>query len=189
MEYDKLQLIEHKAEKLLQEMKANSNSSAYTNALYLIIVLFLFLLCYIYIKSGSHTLVYVAALVIALITYKFILSNAAKEVSIKSNYTAYAGTNKPAYVKGMLEYLASYINLQMSRIKALRTVYILVFPFFLMMIRQVVLGAIEKDQYVFNLLSALILSLGFWFFFFKNDIDDKELDYWEVINLSKTIKL
>jgi len=81
------------------------------------------------------------------------------------------------------------INLQMSRIKALRTVYILVFPFFLMMIRQVVLGAIEKDQYVFNLLSALILSLGFWFFFFKNDIDDKELDYWEVINLSKTIKL
>lgn len=188
MEYDKLQLIEHKAKKLLQDMKTGSDSSVYTNALYLIIALFLFSLCYIYIKSGSHTLVYAASLVIALITYKFILSNASNDVKFKLNYTAYAGSNKPAYVKGMLEYLASRINLEMSRIKALRTVYILVFPFFLMMVRQIFLGPIEKDQYVYNLLGALILGVCFWFFFFKKDIDEKELDYWEVINLSKTIK-
>ncbi len=189
MEYDKLQLIEHKAEKLLQDMKVGSDSSVYTNALYIIIALFLFSLCYIYIKSGSHTLVYAAALIIALIAYKFILSNATKELKTKVNYTAHAGTDKPAYVKGMLEYLASNINLQMSRIKALRTVYILVFPFFLMMVRQIVLGPIEKEQYLLNLFGALILGVCFWFFFFKKDIDEKEQDYWEVINLSKTIQL
>ena len=77
----------------------------------------------------------------------------------------------------------------MSRIKALRTVYILVFPFFLMMVRQIVLGPIEKEQYLLNLFGALILGVCFWFFFFKKDIDEKEQDYWEVINLSKTIQL
>lgn len=189
MEYDKLQLIEHKAEKLLQDMKDSPGSSFYTNALYIIIALFLISLCYIYIKSGSHTLVYASALVIALIAFKFMVSNAAKELENKTNYKAFSDDQKPLYVKGMLEFLASSYNLQISRIKALRTVYMLVFPFFLMMIRQIFVGAIEKEQYLFNLIGAVLLGSIFWFFFFKKDIDNKEADYWEVVNLSKTIKL
>ena len=188
MEYDKLQLIEHKAEKLLQDAKSNSENSVYTNALYIMIALFLVSLCYIYIKSGSHTLVYAAALVIALIAYKFMISNAANELENKTDYKAFATAEKQIYVKNMLQYLAANINLQLSRIKALRTVYMLVFPFFLMMIRQIVLGPIEDDQYIINLFGALLIGVCFWFFFFKKDIDDKEQDYWEVVNLSKTIQ-
>ncbi|MBT8234386.1 MAG: hypothetical protein HKO66_08495 [Saprospiraceae bacterium] len=189
MEYDKLQLIEHKAEKLLSELKNSTESSIYTNALYVIIALFMASLCYLYIKSGKDTLVYASALVIGLIAYKFIVSNAAKELDASTNFLAYKSENKPAYVKGMLQYLASNINVQLSRIKALRTVYMLVFPFLLMMFRQIALGSFGKSEYLFNLIVALLLGALFWYFFFKKPIDEKEADYWEVSNLSKTIKL
>ena len=94
MQYDKLELIERKADKILAEVKKESDSGFYSNALYLIIACFLIGLGGFYIEGGSNFLVYAAAGIIALVAFRFMVVNAAKDVESKQSKYNIINDNK-----------------------------------------------------------------------------------------------
>ena len=109
MEYDKLQLIENKAESLLSDLTNGDDSSLYANALLVLVVLFLLGLVSVYIKTGeyTHLLVYLGVLLVLLVLHKIKMSAAFKESVLLKRYKEHSGTDKQAYVSGLLKYLSS----------------------------------------------------------------------------------
>lgn len=189
MEYDKLQLIENKAEKLLSGFKNDNDSSTYANALFFMLIIFLIALMCIYIYSESYLLVYVSVLIIAVVIYRGIISGAAKDTNALSNYKSFDQSNKTEYVERMLKYLSAEISLKMARIKGLRLVYMITFPFFLLMIRQLYGGAFEGHSFLWHLIAALFIGIIYWSIFFRSHIVELEFDKSDVTDMLRKIKL
>ena len=187
MEYDKLQLVENKANKLLSELNSDSENAYYTNALFLMIVIYLIALGYIYIKSGQHILLYLLASVCALLAYKLIVSKAAKQIDSSSSYKAIDPANKQDYVKGLLKHLSSLVNLKMHRVKALRILYMISFPFFLVMLKQIFFADDTTSKFISSIIVAILLGGIFWYLFFSNEIQEYEYERYEIDDMIKKL--
>ena len=189
MEYDKLQIIENKAEKLLKDVKYGADNASYTNAFYLLLVIYIISMSASYILTGDSILIYLVVLIVSLIVYKLIISTYAKKAQELSNYKSFDLNDKLPYVTRMLSYLGAEIELKIARVLALRYFYMIVFPFFMLLIAQIFLGIFDGNVLYINLAVALTLGVSYWFFYFKNDISELNLDKEDVDEMIKKISL
>jgi len=175
MEYDKLQLIENKAENLLSDLKEGNDASLYFNALIVLVVTFLLCLISLYIKSGeySHLLIYLIILVCLLTLYNIRMSSAYKENALLKRYQSLKnGDDKLAYVSGLLKYLSSGMNVKLRRLKTVRLIYIIMFPIFLVLLQEILR---DTSNLFLSFILAIVIGSSFWAVYFKNDIE--ELSY------------
>lgn len=170
MEYDKLDLIDAKAEKLLEEYSSDESLGTYTNALYFIIVLFVISVCFLYVLKGYLYLLFALALV-SLLAYRIIVSKAAKRTDTLALYNTFENDDKKAYTIAKLRYLGSLIKLKRARAVGLRLVYTVCFPVWLYMLSLLFIdreiNAATEWMYIGL---ALIMGGVFWYFFFKHEI-------------------
>jgi len=175
MEYDKLQLIENKAENLLSDLRNGDDSSLYSNALLVLVVLFLLSLVSVYIKTGEfkHLLAYLGILLVLLVLHKVKMSAAYKENALLKRYKQHAETDKQSYVSGLLKYLSSGMNVKFKRLKSVRLIYMIIFPLMLIILSELFNG--ESRSFILSLIVAYVLGATFWYFYFQDDIN--ELDF------------
>jgi len=172
MEYDKLKLIENKAESLLDDLKQGEDSSLYFNAMLVLVVLFLISLVSIFIKTGEfrNLLFYLTILVGLLVIYNIRMSSAYKESALLKKYSQLKDSeNRLGYVSGMLKYLSSGLNVKLRRIKTVRLMYTVLFPLLLVLLKELILG---KGNLVMDLLGAFVIGATFWYFYFKDDVEE-----------------
>ena len=180
MEYDKVELIEAKAEKLLEKFLSDSDVAVYTNALYFLISIFLIAVCLLYVLEGFEHLVYILAL-LAIIPYKMIVSKASDEVESKALYNQLNNGNKKDYTIAKLQYLSSLVSLKIARIKALRLFYMICFPVWLYMLAKLYVTREFLGFYeLYLFLPAVIISVVFWYYFFKTEIENRIMDKKEI---------
>lgn len=189
MEYDKLQLIESKAKKLLDKLRSDIDIPDYKNAFYWMLALYISALVYLYVVYGYEQLIYAVPLIVGVLINNLINSTASKEVNALAAYETFVVSSTAEHTTGMLRYLASVISMKSSRLKALRIVYMILFPFFLMMMRCIIMSNFtDKSSYLIHLVAAVLIGTGFWFLFFKNEVDDLEMDKIDVVDLIEKIK-
>ncbi|MGA0233354.1 MAG: hypothetical protein ACO3MB_10835, partial [Saprospiraceae bacterium] len=122
MEYDKLDLIDAKAERLLQKFNSDKDIIMFTNALYILIVLFVITVCFLYVFEGYTYLIFTLAL-LSLVPYRTIISRASVRSESLSMYNTMDSNDKVSYTIAKLKYLGSMIKLIRARLIALRLVY------------------------------------------------------------------
>lgn len=172
MEYDKLQLIENKAENLLSELKEGNDASLYFNALIILVTAFLVCLISLYIKSGNFysLIIYLAILVCLLTLYNVRMSSAYKENALLKRYKALKNSDdKLAYVSGLLKYLSSGMKVKLKRLKTVKLIYIIIFPIFLVLLKQLFAGELNV---MISFITAILLGSTFWAFYFNKDIEE-----------------
>jgi len=189
MEYDKLDLIDAKAEKLLGKFNSDEDIIMFTNALYILIVLFVIAVCFLYVFEGYTYLILTAALLI-LVPYRMIISRASVRSESLSMYNTMDSSDKISYTIAKLKYLGSLIKLKRARLIALRLVYMLCFPVFMYMLSLILLGReIDWSQEWFYIVVAIVLAIPFWFIFFKSDIDELAMNKQEIKNIIISLQL
>jgi len=189
MEYDKLKLIENKAESLLSDLKKGEDSSLYFNALLVLVVLFFLSLAASFTITGEYRnlLFYLAILIGLLVIYNIRMSSAYKESALLKKYTSLRNSDdRLGYVSGLLKYLSSGINVKLRRLKTVRLIYAIIFPIFLVILKELLLG---KGNIVYDLLGAIIIGSTFWMIYFKDDIEELSYGKQDVEEMIKKMAL
>ena len=189
MEYDKLDLIHKKAETLLSSLKEDVQTSYITNALVIIVFLFLIPLVILYIvdveSSITKFLMYLIVLLALLILYRIRVGGAVRESSELASYKNMDSNDKPKYIGGLLKYLSSGYGVKVTRLQSVRWIYVITFPLVMVLFN-------ELYQYFFhgdiktsfiNFLFAYLIGSTFWYMYFQDDLHELELDQQDVDNM------
>ena len=182
MEHDKLQLIESRAETLLKDLKEDNHAFVYSTALLIMVSLYLIAIVFLYIKFDFSTklLIYLVLLIGMLAYYKMNMNKVFAESASLLNYKTIDRDDKVNYVAGLLRYLNSGFEVKLTRLKSVRIIYAILFPFFLLIVREIFLGTFaDTSSFIINLAVAIVLG-GFWYFYFASDQSELELDKEEV---------
>ncbi|NNE25498.1 MAG: hypothetical protein HKN09_01525 [Saprospiraceae bacterium] len=185
MEHDKLQLIESRAETLLKDIKEDNHAFVYSTALLIMVSLYLIAIVFLYIKFDFSTklLIYLVLLIGMLAYYKMNMNKVFAESAALLNYKTIDRDDKINYVAGLLRYLNSGFEVKLTRLKSVRIIYAILFPFFLLIVREIFLGSFsDTSSFLINLVVAIVLG-GFWYFYFASDQSELELDKEEVDEL------
>lgn len=189
MEYDKLDLIDAKAERLLQKFNSDKDIIMFNNALYILIVLFVITVCFLYVFEGYTYLIFTLAL-LSLVPYRTIISRASVRSESLSMYNTMDSNDKVSYTIAKLKYLGSMIKLIRARLIALRLVYMVCFPVFIYMLSLILLRReIDWSQEWFYIVLAILIAIPYWFFFFKSEIDELTMNKDEIKNIIVTLQL
>ncbi len=183
MEYDKIDLIDAKAEKLLQQYKLDPDIGLYTNAFWLLVVIFFIALTLLYVLDGYQQLTFAIAL-LSCIAYRLIINKASKSCEALSLYNTFENHSKAEYTLYKLRYLSALIGFKASRIRALRLFYMVCFPVWLVMLSKLVFFRETNFNTVLILLvSAYIIGGVFWYFFYARFIQDLEFKQQDIIEV------
>ena len=189
MEYDKIDLIEAKAAKLLDDFRSDSDHAVYTNSLYFIIALFIVAIGLIYVFEGFDHLIFSLAL-LSLIPYKLMVGSTTEYAHSLSMFDSVEYPDRREYTVAKLKYLKSLIGIKLSRIKALRIVYMCCFPVLLYILSRLFIERpVELSTELIYGAMALLLGGVFWYFFFQKDIQDLEMDQEEIKSIINSILL
>jgi len=186
MEYDKLDLIQKKAETLLSSLKEDAQTSYVTNALVVIVVLFLLPLVILYIvdveSSITKYLIYLIVLLGLLILYRMRVGAAVRESSQLTSYKKIDMSDKPSYITGLLKYLSSGYGVKITRLHSVRWIYVFVFPLVMVLFSELYQYCFHDDikTGIMTFIVAYLIGSTFWFLYFQKDLHELELDQQDV---------
>ncbi|MBT8188954.1 MAG: hypothetical protein HKN67_14130 [Saprospiraceae bacterium] len=179
MEHDRLQLIESRADTLLQNLKEDNHAFIYSTSILIMVSLYLLAVVFLYIKSGFSVklLIYLVVLIGMLAYYKMSMNKAFAESDEMSKYKNIDHDDKVNYVSGMLKYLSSGFEVKLTRIHSVRLFYTILFPLFLLIVREIYVGSYTSMSFFINLALAVVVG-SFWYFYFagnqKELIEDRQ---------------
>ena len=186
MEYDKLDLIHNKAETLLDTLKEDAQTSYVTNALVIIVLLFLIPLVILYIvdvdSSITKFLMYLIVLLGLLILYRVRVGGAVRQSTELASYKSIDINDKPKYISGLLKYLSSGYGVKVTRLRSVRWIYVIIFPLVMVLFSELYQYFFHDDikTGITNFIVAYILGGIFWYKYFQDDLDELELDQQDV---------
>jgi len=172
----KVEFISQKSDYLLDLLKGDNHASKSTSTLLFLLGLYLLAACAYFIKLGSSTLLLLSllALVILMVLYRFSMQTAIKENNASANYETYKEVDELTYLKSKLQYLYSGVMVKFTRAKAIRILYMVMFPFILLMVKDFILGK-SADGWIGSAIVAFLLGGVTWWAYFKGDLDDLEI--------------
>jgi len=188
MEHDRLQLIESRAETLLSELKEDNDSFVYSTSLLIMVVLFLLAIVFLYIKIGFsiNLLIYLVGLTGMLAYYKMNMNKAFSENARLANYKSIDTDDKVNYVTGLLKYLSSGFDVKLTRIRSVKWFYTILFPLFLLILRETYVGEFTTQTFLLNLFVGVITGV-IWYYYFVQGENKLNEDREEINNLINKI--
>ena len=188
MEHDRLQLIESRAETLLQDLKEDDHAFVYSTSILIMVSLYLLAIVFLYIKSGFSVklLIYLVVLIGMLAYYKMSMNKVYGESSELAGYKNVDSDDKVNYVSGMLKYLSSGFEVKLTRIHSVRLFYAILFPLFLLIVREIYMGPYTSMSFLINLAVAAVLG-SFWYIYFAGNQKSLVADRTEIDELIRKI--
>ena len=173
---NKVEFISQKSDYLLELLKGDNHGAKSNHTLLFLLGLYLVTACAYFIKIGSSTLLLlsVLALVVLMILYRFSMQTAIKENNASANYETYKEVDDLTYLKSKLQYLYSGVMVKFTRSKAIRILYMIMFPFILLMLKDFFIGQ-STDGWIGSAIVAFLLGGVTWWAYFKADLDDLEI--------------
>jgi len=183
MKYDKLDLIQNKAENLLQDLKEDTATSYVTNALLVLVIMYLISLVILYITDVNSSiikfLIYLLVMIICLVIYRMRMTASVKESQSLAAYEKLDKEDKANYISGQLKYLSSGYNIKIIRLQSVRLIYVIAFPLLLVLLSELYQYFFSEGDIsttIMQFIIAFLIGSTFWFFYFQNDIKEFEMD-------------
>jgi len=183
MKYDKLDLIQSKAENLLQDLKEDTATSYVTNALLVLVIMYLISLVILYITDVNSSiikfLIYLLVMIICLVIYRMRMTASVKESQALAAYEKLDKEDKANYISGQLKYLSSGYNIKIIRLQSVRLIYVIAFPLLLVLLSELYQYFFSEGDIstsIMQFVIAFLIGSTFWFFYFQNDIKEFEMD-------------
>jgi len=173
---NKVEFISQKSDYLLELLKGDNHAGKSTSTLLFLLGLYLLSACAYFIKLGPSTLLLVSllALAVLMVLYRFSMQTAIKENNASANFETYKEVDELTYLKSKLQYLYSGVMVKFTRAKSIRILYMVMFPFILLLIRDFFLGK-TADGWIGTAIIAFLLGGLTWWAYFKADLDDLEI--------------
>lgn len=171
---NKLDLVEKKCLTLLQNLRNNDDAGIYTTALIILGMLIFIAVLALYIKIGYSNFLLFGLLLTAVLFIVFkVKTNAAIKTNVdKSSFLNDNSESKIVHVTKMLDYLSSGLEVKLIRIKMVRLFYFVLFPIFLLLVRELFFGPASGKELFWGFIGGLVLSIVSWSYFFKSDLID-----------------
>ncbi len=164
-----------KIDQLFDKIKNNESTSYVSSALYILLGIYILSLIWYYIQFGfsGYILVYFLLLPMAAVYFRFTMIGPMKEVENNSNYESYHQVDQGMYIRSKIQYLLDGVNVKLTRINAVKYIYLVLVPFLFIMLREILVGPIVGiGALLFQWCMAFIIGGLFWLFFFNGDKED-----------------
>ena len=173
---NKVDFISNKADHLLELLKGDNHLSKSNVTLYLLLGIYLLVASAHYIRYDFSTLLTISlvVLVVLMVIYRLSMQTAIKENTASANYKSYKEVDEVTYLKTKLQYLYSGVMVKYTRTKSIRILYMVMFPFILLLVREFFQGQ-ATGGWIGSSIVAIILGTLTWWTYFKSDIDDLEI--------------
>ena len=173
---NKVEFISSKADHLLDLLKGDNHLGRSNLTLYFLLALYLIVAAAHYIKFDFSNLLTISlvALVVLMVIYRLSMQTAIRENSASANYNSYKEVDEVTYLKTKLQYLYSGVMVKYTRTKSIRILYMVMFPFILLLVREFFQGQ-GTGGWIGSSIVAIILGSITWWGYFKSDVDDLEI--------------
>jgi len=159
---------------LLEDLKNNYPSTTYTYMLLILFVLFLGAILVFFVKYGllGRLLFYGVALLIGGVYYRLGIKQSIQHMQTVSNYGDPEVIGEKQYLANKLAYLNAGIDIKRVRITVIKWIYFFLFPFFLLLMSEIVIHPIAGiGSFVWKYIIALLLGGIIWIFFFNKELE------------------
>jgi len=196
MEYNNIDLIQSKGEKLLSELKQDGDASFLSTAQILLVILFSIAVILLFIvdvnSSVSKYLLFMVTLLGLLIWHRIKLNREVKESLTLSTYAQIEASDKKNYTIGLLKYLSSGYAIKLTRLRSIRLFFSIIFPLLLVLFKEVYQYFYYDGQLGSNIghyILAFVIGASFWYYYFQSDINELELDKADVDSMISKLHL
>ncbi len=176
---------------LLEDLKSTNKSSTYTYILLILVVLFFVAIIAFYIKYGYYgrLIFYFLILLVGVLYYRFNILSAIRDLQEASQFEGLKEVNDREYLKQKLNYLNLGIDLKRARISLIRSVYVIMFPVFLVLVSEIYHAPIEgTSHFLWRYLLAFLLGGIFWMFAFNSDLEQMDNYEDDALILARAMK-
>lgn len=169
--------LNEKSEYLINLLKNDDHAKNSGYRIIFLVAMFIIFASYHYIKYGFTPVVGMGLciLLILMIFFRIQMQSSVKDNIASANYDAYKDIDQNTYLRNKLQYLFTGIDIKFTRTKTIRLLYVLVFPFLMVIIKEVFQGFYSIGHSFKFLLFAFALGGLFWWFYFASEMDDLEI--------------
>jgi len=187
---NQLDHIIQKSQTLLLKHRDSGDINSLTFILLFMGLLFFFGVSAVIIKYGLVTryIVFLAVLILLFIFYKFKMSSAAAINRETANYTNIDPNEKGLYADGLVNYLNTGYDLKLTRINAVKKFFIILFPLFLITMKEFFHGILTNKELGIYLVVLYPLSYLVWHLYFKEDLYQSNLVKEDIIQIKEELK-
>lgn len=196
MEYNNLDLIQTKAEKLLSDIKQDAESSFVSTAQILLVILFSISIIALFIvdidSSVTKYLIFMVILLGLLLWHRIKLNVKVKESVALSAYKKGDPADKKNYTIGLLKYLSSGLAIKLTRLKSVRLFFCIMFPLLLVLFKELYQYHFKDGEFgtsLFQYILAFVIGSSFWYYYFQADIAELDLDKADVDSMVSKLYL
>ncbi len=159
---------------LIEDIKNNYPSSTYTYMLLILFVLFLVAILFFFVKYGllGRLFFYGIALLAAGVYYRLGIKKSIQHMQTVSQYGDPEIIGEKQYLANKLAYLNAGIEIKRVRISIIKWIYFFLFPLFLLLMSEIVIGPIVgTGSVIWKYIIALLLGGIIWIFFFNKELE------------------
>ena len=175
------------AENIFEDIKTDKSSFIYKSIFY--ILFFTSMISYLIhtIKFGFGFGTVFLVLLLAYFLYFIYTIKSALRENIKSPKSDKIDPEDPLFLKSRIQYISEGIKVTSTRIKLVRNFYIIFFPMTTFILIYLFRGNTGTKSLVITFIIAFLLGGVFWYYYFKNDLNEIESDMEELNNLHTKI--
>ena len=175
------------AENIFEDIKTNKSSFIYKTIFYMLFFTAMISFLVHTIKFGYGFGVVFLILLLAYFIYFIYSIKAALRENIKSPKADKIDPENPQFLKSRIQYITEGIKVTAIRIKLVRNFYIIFFPLMTFILIYIFRGESSTKSRIVTFVISVLLGGIFWYYYFKNDLNEIENDMEELDELNEKI--
>ncbi len=175
------------AENIFEDIKTNKSSFIYKTIFYLLFFTSMISFLVHTIKFGYGFGIVFLILLFAYFLYYIYSIKAALRENIKSPKADKIDPENPQFLKSRIQYITEGIKVTATRIKLVRNFYIIFFPLMTFILIYIFRGQSSTKSLIITFVISVLLGGVFWYYYFKNDLNEIENDMEELEELNTKI--
>jgi len=172
--------ILNRVDQIHTDLRNDEHNGFYNGLLVLIVVLFLSVIIFHFIKYAFSIKLVICILVLfmMLLLYKTKMQSAYKASMALKNYEEHKEEDHKQFLHGYINFIESGLHIKEARTLSIRNLYIAVFPLFLLLLREVFLEPFQGSSMLWAFIFAFIISYLAWRSIFNKDLEkwDDQID-------------
>lgn len=182
-----MEKIDLKLNRIFSELKESDESGSINTSLIAVLAVYFISLVWFFIKFGfsGYIILYFLLFLAAAFYFRFTMMSPTKKLESNKEFESYKNVDQAMYLRSKCQYLLDGVNVKISRIDAVKTIFVVIIPFLLMIFREILLSPIiGVGSLVQNWLFAFLIGGLFWLFYFngsKGELFDLEEDLEDIM--------
>ena len=175
------------AENIFENIKASKSSFIYKTIFYMLFFTAMVSFLVHTIKFGYGFGIVFLILLLAYFIYFIYTIKAALRENIKSPKADKIDPESPQFLKSRIQYITEGIKVTAIRVKLVRNFYIIFFPLMTFILIYIFRGESSTKSLIVTFVISVLLGGVFWYYYFKNDLNEIENDMEELDELNEKI--